>query len=237
MMTCQEFESLGPDFERHPVSRAAAEEHLRSCPRCAALLGSWKDLDGELRALARETSSAAAPLRVELALREAVGGLRPQPRAGRLVPVWVLGPAATAAVALFAVWYVLHAPHAPQKPANPSPSLAAQPPVDRYAVTNNKVDPAASEELSQKASGAQKQGPRRNPSPPAAQDSAGEFLALPYALPVTSADDASVIRVRLQRAALGAFGLPVNEERAAEWVMVDLLIGADGQPEAFRLAR
>src|SRR5437899_2943086 len=137
MMTCQEFESLGPDFERHPVSRAAAEEHLRSCPRCSALLGSWKDLDGELRALARETSSAAAPLRVELALREAVRGLRPQPRAGRLVPVWLLGPAATAAVAFFAAWYVLRAPHAPQKLANPSSSLAAQPPVDRYAVTNN----------------------------------------------------------------------------------------------------
>jgi len=228
MMTCQEFESLGPDFERHPVSRAAAEEHLRSCPRCSALLGSWKDLDGELRALARETSSAAAPLRVELALREAVRGLRPQPRAGRLVPVWLLGPAATAAVAFFAAWYVLRAPHAPQKLANPSSSLAAQPPKDVSA---------AGEELSQKASGPQMQGPRRNPSAPAAQDSAGEFLALPYALPVTSADDASVIRVRLQRAALGAFGLPVNEERAAEWVMVDLLIGADGQPEAFRLAR
>src|SRR3989442_1669381 len=140
MMTCQEFESLGPDFERHPVSRAAAEEHLRSCPRCSTLLGSWKDLDGELRALARATSSAAAPLRVELALREAVRGLRPRPRAGRLVPVWVLGSAATAAVALFAVWYVLHSPHPPQKLANPSSSLAAQPPVDRYAVTNN-VDP------------------------------------------------------------------------------------------------
>src|SRR2546425_3515009 len=234
MMTCQEFESLGPDFERHPVSRAAAEEHLRSRPRCAALLNSWKDLDGELRALALETSSAEAPLRVELALREAVRGLRPRPRAARLVPVWVLGPAAAAAVAIFAVWYVLHSP---QKPASPSPSLAAQPPVDRYAVTNNKVVPAASEELSQKASGPQKQEPRRNPSAPATQDSAGEFVALPYALPVTSADDASVIRVRLQRAALGAFGLPVNEERAAEWVMVDLLIGADGQPEAFRLAR
>jgi len=151
--------------------------------------------------------------------------------------VWLLGPAATAAVAFFAAWYVLRAPHAPQKLANPSSSLAAQPPVDRYAVTNNRAVPAAGEELSQKASGPQMQGPRRNPSAPAAQDSAGEFLALPYALPVTSADDASVIRVRLQRAALGAFGLPVNEERAAEWVMVDLLIGADGQPEAFRLAR
>src|SRR2546425_12879330 len=114
MMTCQEFESLGPDFERRPVSRAAAEEHLRSCPRCAALLGSWKHLDGELRALARETSSAAAPLCVELALRETVRELRPRHRAARLVPVWLLGPAA-AGVTLFAVWYVLHSPHSPQK--------------------------------------------------------------------------------------------------------------------------
>src|SRR5437867_13361246 len=113
MMTCQEFESLGPDFERHPVSRAAAEEHLRSCPRCSALLGSWKDLDGELRALARETSSAAAALRVELALREAVRGLRPQPRSPRLVPVALSRPPAPAAVSLFAAWYALRPPPPP----------------------------------------------------------------------------------------------------------------------------
>jgi hypothetical protein len=39
----------------------------------------------------------------------------------------------------------------------------------------------------------------------------------------------------MQRGALGAFGLPVNEDRANEWIQVDLLVGNDGLPEAVRL--
>jgi hypothetical protein len=48
-------------------------------------------------------------------------------------------------------------------------------------------------------------------------------------------DDAAIVRVRLQRGALGALGLPVNAERASEWVQVDLLVGDDGQPQGVRV--
>jgi hypothetical protein len=47
-------------------------------------------------------------------------------------------------------------------------------------------------------------------------------------------EDAAVVRVQLQRGALGALGLTVNEERATDWIQVDLLIGDDGQPQAVR---
>ena len=40
---------------------------------------------------------------------------------------------------------------------------------------------------------------------------------------------------RSRRGALGALGLPVNEDRANEWIQVDLLVGNDGLPEAVRL--
>jgi hypothetical protein len=43
--------------------------------------------------------------------------------------------------------------------------------------------------------------------------------------------------VRMQRSSLGALGLPVNEERAGEWIQVDLLVGNDGLPQAVRLAQ
>ena len=49
------------------------------------------------------------------------------------------------------------------------------------------------------------------------------------------AGDGSVVRVRMQRGALGDLGLPVNEERANEWIQVDLFVGQDGQPQAVRL--
>jgi hypothetical protein len=62
------------------------------------------------------------------------------------------------------------------------------------------------------------------------------FTLLPGVFPVDS-DGGEILRVRLQRGALGSFGLPVNEERAGEWIQVDLLVGNDGWPQAVRLAR
>jgi hypothetical protein len=50
-------------------------------------------------------------------------------------------------------------------------------------------------------------------------------------------EEASILRVRMQRGSLGALGLPVNEERAGEWIQVDLLVGNDGLPQAVRLAQ
>jgi hypothetical protein len=67
-----------------------------------------------------------------------------------------------------------------------------------------------------------------------ADNSAGEFTLLPGSLPQET-DGAAIMRVRLQRGALGALGLPVNQERAGEWIQVDLLVGEDGQPQAVRL--
>ena len=62
----------------------------------------------------------------------------------------------------------------------------------------------------------------------------GFFRSLGRAL---DADDAAILRVRMQRGALGALGLPVNEERASEWIQVELLVGDDGLPQAVRLPR
>src|SRR5207248_3145579 len=49
-----------------------------------------------------------------------------------------------------------------------------------------------------------------------------DFTFLPGVLP-TDTDDATILEVRIQRGALGALGLPVNEDRAAEWIQVELL--------------
>jgi hypothetical protein len=86
-----------------------------------------------------------------------------------------------------------------------------------------------------------KTGPPRNtPSASATEeptliaDNDGDFTLLPGSLPQET-DDAAIVRVRLQRGALGALGLPVNQERAGEWLQVDFLVGEDGQPRAVRL--
>jgi hypothetical protein len=70
----------------------------------------------------------------------------------------------------------------------------------------------------------------------ASADDASKFTLLPGSLPAET-DEAAIVRVRMQRGALGALGLPVNVERANEWIQVDLLVGNDGWPQAVRLAR
>jgi hypothetical protein len=68
-----------------------------------------------------------------------------------------------------------------------------------------------------------------------ADNGENEFTALPGAI-YAGNDDAEVVRVRMQRGSLGALGFPVNEDRASEWIQVDLLVGNDGLPQAVRVA-
>jgi len=67
-----------------------------------------------------------------------------------------------------------------------------------------------------------------------ADNELNDFTMFPGTLPADTAD-AAILRVRMQRGSLGALGLPVNEERASEWIQVDLLVGNDGLPQAVRL--
>ena len=220
MLNCDEFESLGPDLGRDSALKTEAEEHLRLCPRCAAHFESWLELRDNLRVLASETQSAETPQRVELALRSAVRAAQSQPVRRKSMPRWGWSLAATAAV-LLAGWFALHIAKpaggppqiASQVPSPPSPSLATSPAEQSQGLSSTDV-PQGTETASNEY----------------------EFVALPYAVPSSASDDASVVHVRMQRGALGAFGLPVNEERADEWVMVDLLVSADGEPQAVRLS-
>ncbi len=63
-----------------------------------------------------------------------------------------------------------------------------------------------------------------------------EFTLLPGSVPADT-EDAAIWRVRMQRGALSALGFSVNEDRAGEWIQVDLLVGNDGLPQGVRLAR
>ncbi len=227
MMTCDEFEALGLDLNRNPARRAEAEEHLGSCARCAAWLESCQELRADLRALARETEILETPMVVELALREVVRAQRPQPR--QWMPKWAWGLTAATVVALI-TWlsWSLAGPMGPTP--GPSATQVAETPSTRPSPAPVGLNGGVAAPVT----------PARHPAAEnvAALTAADDgFVALPYAVPSFAEDDSSVVRVRMQRAGLGALGLPVNEERAGEWVMVDLLVGVDGEAQAVRLLR
>jgi len=214
-MTCEEFELAGLDLEtmqQDDAVHSAAREHLRSCQRCAALHENWQTLRADLRAVGAETQEAEAPARVEMRLRQEFRTRHKTMKVRRaaMYAGWTL---AAAAVVVAAVSWV-NWRHENGKGSAPSAVNSAQ------GVNINKTVPA---------------GPELGETIVAAND-AGEFTLLPGSFPGVL-EDATVVRVQMQRGALSALGLTVNEERAADLIQVDLLVGDDGQPQALRLAQ
>jgi hypothetical protein len=216
-MTCEEFEAIGlerPDTRRaRDAARAEAAAHANGCSRCAALQESWQEARAGLQALRAVTRDAQASQRVEMRLRQEFRTTH-RTRSAAVFAAWAL---AAAAVLVGAVswwnWRLVQK----QEPSNSA---------------ENKVKPGAITP-GVGGSGAGNVGDSAE-EPTLIADNAGDFILLPGSL-LQETDDSAIVRVRMQRGALGALGLPVNEERVSEWIQVDLLVGQDGQPKAVRL--
>jgi hypothetical protein len=222
-MNCEEFELIGlddgPNLSTSAAERVAAQSHANSCSRCAALLESWLLAKSELSALAESTRTAETPLRVEMRLRQefrARHRIVPAKRAA-MVAAWALAAAAVLAAGIsWRNWAKSRQDKiGKQENSVPSGSANRQPDKTQLPATNDSLPILSATALS-------------------AETNAGDFTLLPAAFPA-AADDAAVVRVRMQRGALGALGLPVNEERASDVILVDLLVGDDGLPQAVKL--
>jgi len=209
MMNCEEFSITGldRDLEADGVDFAAAFEHLRNCPACAALYESSLALRADLRELGKLTSEATTPSSVETRLRQEFRTRHTTAKSrGRVVVAsWLLAAAALILVATSLVFWQRggRTDLAPQHQSSPAatPSLATGPELGGTLIAENDGD---------------------------------EFALIPGAIP-GMLDDTTVVRVQMERGSLGALGLSVNEEHANDIVQVDLLLGADGQPQAYRL--
>jgi hypothetical protein len=219
-MNCEQVEAIVLDLERDDaldsLERAAAAAHLSHCSRCAALQESWQAAKEELRALGEETLEARAPSRVEMRLRQEFRTRHRTlvVRRGAVVAAWAL---AAAAVLVGAVgWW------------NWQQTRNLEVAKQRMAAQNALVSSAAA--------GGQNDSPSDFSSGISSGDDSADFTPLPGTT-LDETEEAAILRVRMQRSSLAALGLPVNEERAGEWIQVDLLVGNDGLPEAVRLAQ
>jgi len=219
-MNCEQLEAIVLDIEREDGldsgERAAALAHLSHCPRCAALQESWRAAKEELRALGEETLDAGAPARVEMRLRQEFRTRHRTTavRRGAMAAGWALAAAALiVGVVSLSHWeQSRRAELARQQVAAPDTQVAGE-----VAVGPGQGFDNLSAGLS-------------------SGDGLGNFTPLPGTLP-DETEQAAILRVRMQRGSLGALGLPVNEQRAGDWIQVDLLVGNDGLPEAVRLAQ
>jgi len=216
-MTCEQVEAIVLDLDRDAAAdsleRAAAVAHLGHCPRCTALQESWQAAREQLRALGEETLEARAPARVEMRLRQEFRTRHRTMVARRavVVAVWALAAAAILVGAISSWnWHQARLVEAAKE------KIAAQ---NALVAGNGQSQP-----LGNTSAGL------------ASADDSGDFTPLPGTT-LEETEDASIFHVRMQRGSLGALGLPVNEERAGEWIQVDLLVGNDGLPQAVRLAQ
>jgi hypothetical protein len=225
-MKCEEFEAIGLDAERDTslsaLERAAAREHASECSRCAALQDSWQAARMELRAFADSTVAAETPARVEMRLRQEFrtqhGTMKT--RRAAVIVAWALAAAAVLAGTVSWVnWRKSQNEEAARRLVAPQNSV--QPPAQ-----DGRAKP--SDEYLENEANSDSAGTLM------ADNELSDFTLLPGALPAET-DGAAIAHVRMQRGALGALGLPVNEERAGEWIQVDLLVGNDGLPQAVRL--
>ena len=231
-MNCEEFEivGLGLDHEQAEDVAAAAErkaaiEHMITCPRCAALQESWREAQEQLGVLREATEGAAAPLRVEMRLRQEFHTRHRtlKVRAAAVVVAWAL---AGAAVLVGGVsWWNWH--------VGQTPGVAQIDDSTTSNVTSNASTTSTAANAGSDENGA---SDASSDATLIADNDAEDFTLLPGSLPQETGD-AAVVRVRMQRGALGTLGLPVNETRANEWIQVDLFVGQDGQPQAVRLPR
>jgi hypothetical protein len=218
-MNCEQVEAivldLGRDTDANPLERAAAVAHLSHCSRCAALQESWEAAREELRALGEETLEARAPARVEMRLLQEFRTRHRTMvvRRTAVVAAWALAAAAIL-VGAVGTWNWQQA----------------------RRLETEKQKSAAQNTLGTNGAAARNQGSANLSEGFSPADDSGEFTPLPGTT-LDETDEAAILRVRMQRGALGALGLPVNEERAGEWIQVDLLVGNDGLPQAVRLAQ
>jgi hypothetical protein len=221
-MNCEEFATAGLDLGSAGIDsmvQRAAREHLRECPHCSALHENWLSLREDLRVLGAETAGLEAPARVEMRLRQEFRTKHKTVKTQRTA--LVLGWSVAAAVALFfavtwANWYMHRGPSLANKT---QPALVHTPATKENTGPSSKVSAPAGSELNDVI---------------VASNGSGDFTLLPGSMP-PAPEDATVVRVQMQRAALGALGLTVNEEHAGDWIQVDLLVGDDGLPQAVRL--
>jgi hypothetical protein len=226
-MNCEEFEIVGLDFERQGAlneeGRERAMQHARLCAKCAGLQSSWSVARMELAALAVNTGDLAVPRRVETRVLQQFRRRHQSRRDRRAIKiaVWALAAAAVLVFTL-GVWnlHQWQRRSMAQAPSQVSPQRALSAPPSLSAPGVNNVTP---DDTSETLSASNLTG-----------SAAGEFTQLPGAT-FYGSEDGAVVRLGMQRASLAAFGLPVNEERAGDWIQVDVLVAADGSPQAVRL--
>jgi hypothetical protein len=228
-MNCKEFEAVALEFVRGDLTEAPSQQnllaHARTCANCARRLGAERLLTSVIEAVIAQDRERTAPQRIENAL---VVAFREQQKSSRsqrvrMTPVIV---GAIAACLILAAGITLRRTEKPNvvtvKQALPAPApVPVMAPVYREAKRRPPRTVRA---------GIRKQPNTKTAAVP--REIMTDFIPMIYdPHPI---ERGRVVRVRLPRTALAAFGLPVNEQQAEQPIRADVVLGEDGLARAIR---
>ncbi len=220
-MNCAEFSQTIHDVDRvgalSQPERLETLRHAGECVSCGILLEQVRTLNSELTGLASADRALQAPARVEIALKTVFRQGRAMEVHGRAWRRWAWAAAAAVIV------------------AGAMAALTLRRDFGRIAPVTAQTPASKNSPAVQPAAGAPQQ-PTHAPSVDVAENT-DDFVALPDSLPLAPAEEPSIVRVRLYRGALSAFGLTVDDEQAADLIQVEFLIAQDGTPQAMRYVR
>jgi len=260
-MNCKELAAHLTHVERRNIALA----HVEHCPMCAARLAELDPLTAAFRAIRTSDATKQAPESLEAHLlttfrqQPAKVTAMPLPRTAS-APRWNRWLLAAAAViivvclALFAFRLesrplvaeqaqsgmpLLHIeinPVAPRTIAPPQNNIIAYTPKERSITAPRPQNVSYHVHRDSKPLMAHNGSQSKGDSTPR-REIATDFLPLPigYSLPMT--EGGQVMRVQLPRTALSSFGLPVDFNRASEFIKADVVIGNDGIARAIRFVR
>jgi hypothetical protein len=241
-MKCSEFEEIVHELDRPGTKgnglREGALNHAEACGDCGVLLTETESLDFGLARVANEANRSAASPRVEAALLQEFR--RAKKTSQRLRMQWRMAAIGVAAALFLVLGISVQRFYAPSRGLGGAPlaNLA-----NGGSVTDRSTerDRPTTESLRKTVQDSMK---KESEAPQVAAQTSDEsdetevaqnFTPLPYADDPSMIEGGSVVRVILSRSALASFGMPLSSIENREQIPADLVVSADGTPEAIRL--
>jgi hypothetical protein len=237
-MNCMEFEGVVVDIARGELMDAAARReglaHAAGCGRCGRRLANEQFASSIVATAAAEYAVLAAPPKVEKALLAAFRERQMiLPRHSRVWLDWRVG-AAIAAMLIVVVMAALRKPESPGPVGVKSvPRNTVPAPVKVLAPVYR--EPSKPPVRTLRAARHKAIVPSRVEAQRETREVVTDFIPVDY--DPEPVEHGRMVRVRLPRSALAAFGLPVNEQLAEEAIQADVVLGEDGLARAVRFVQ
>ena len=239
-MKCAEFEEILHELDRPGTKgnelREEALIHAESCGNCGVLLTETESLDFALKRVANEADRENAPSRVETTLLQEFRRVKGKSAQKRMQ--WRIAVIGAAAALFLVLGLSVQRHYAPSRElggtpeatiaksaADSSTSVGAppqktiQPSTDQHSSESKLVTPQVVAKTSRESDEI---------------ELAQNFTPLPYADDPSMMEGGSVVRVILSPSALASFGMPLSGVGNREQIAADLVVSADGTPEAIR---